>query len=80
MITEEFGVEIIDKDDKFGTISAFHNAEKACSYFFHVAFLECCKYYGIKPNGLLIDKNPFITFVDKDLMATWESTIEMAED
>ena len=71
---------IKDKDVKSGTISGFQLAVKCYDYFYHIVFLECCKHVGVRPNGLLIDKSPFISFISHDIEANWKETVTLAEE
>ena len=73
-------VQITDYDTENGFISSFQSAVKCCSYFYHIAFLETCKHADVHPNGLVIDKKPFISFVSEELSATWYDTLKSTEN
>ena len=73
-------VEVVDTDIKSGFISSFQYALKCYRYFYHVAFLETCKYMKICPQGLQLEKKPFIGFIDKELSVMWESTLRSTEE
>lgn len=48
--------------------------------FFHISFLECCKISQVLPNCFQIRNSPFIEFVAPDLIASWENTLQSAEE
>ena len=49
------------------------------TYHYHISFLETCKYSSVFPSGLKMDKKPFISFISKDLIASWEDTINSTQ-
>ena len=73
------GIQIKDKEEEAGIISAFRSAVKAYNYFFHVVFLECCKFVDATPVGLQIKKNAFIEFDSNEMCVFWNQTIASTE-
>ena len=71
---------VTDFDVKDGFISCFRFGVKCCSYFYHTAFLEICKTFNVFPNGLQLNKTPFISFINEELSATWEDTIKSTQE
>ena len=71
---------VTDFDVKDGFISCFRFGVKCCSYFYHTAFLEICKTFDVFPNGLQLNKTPFISFINEELQATWEDTIKSTQE
>jgi len=67
-----------DKDE-FEYSSVYRCGIKSLKYFFHIAYLETCKSFDLIPNGLLLNKKPFISFITDDLEASWEETIKSTE-
>ena len=57
----------------------FSAAVKSCTYHFHISFLEACQCYDVYPDGLKLNKHPFISFVSEELIASWESTIKSTQ-
>ena len=68
-------MQIQDKDTNDGIVSCFRSAVKSCRYFFHVAFLECCKHVDVVPAGLRINKTPFVAFLEEEMQILWDDTI-----
>ena len=79
MPTSTNGLTIIDYEERSGIISAFRSAIKCLNYFYHIVFLESCKYVNIIPTGLQIKNKSFIRFESADISATWNSTIELTK-
>ena len=73
-------LDISDIDVKDGMISTYQIAVKCYSYFYHISFLETCKYVNIRPKGLNIEKTPFISFTSHELSVSWRNTINAAEE
>ncbi|XP_066911610.1 uncharacterized protein [Clytia hemisphaerica] len=72
-------IRIKDKEEEAGIISAFRSAVKTYNYFFHVVFLECCKFVDATPVGLQIKKNAFIEFDSNEMCVFWNQTIASTE-
>ena len=72
-------VNVQDFDINNGIVSAFRYANKCYAYFFHISYLECCKYVGVRPAGLQIKKTPFIQFQTDEFFCSWMDTINSAE-
>ena len=72
-------IEVTDFDIKDGINSYFRSAIKCCSYFYHISYLESCKFVDVCPGGLIINKSPFISFSSHELTAIWEDTISSTQ-
>ena len=70
---------VIDTDSSIGIKSCFRSAVKCTTYHFHISFLETCKQFNVYPSGLVLKKRPFISFVSKELIASWEETIQTSQ-
>lgn len=72
-------MQIINKDERSGFKTCFNYGLRILTYFMHIGFLETCKHFQLQPRGLLIDKEPFIKFENKELTAIWVDTIESTQ-
>ena len=72
-------MNIEDGEEIDGFTGSFRAAVKCCKYFFHVAFLETCKFSDWIPKGLVINKSPFIQFISDDIKINWDRTVFQAE-
>jgi len=72
-------MDVQDKDIQDGFTGCYRAAIKSCKYFFHIAFLESCKYADNLSKGLLINKSPFISFISDDIETHWKDTIKSTE-
>ena len=53
-------IDVTDFDIKGGINSCFCSAIKWCSYFYHISYLEPCKFVDVCPGGLIINSIYFI--------------------
>ena len=52
--------------------------EKTFNYFFHVIYLESCYSYNVVPEGLKLNKKPFISLPFYKMMI-WKETLQETE-
>ena len=71
-------MELVD-DDHVYCCELFNKAKKIYNYFFHVIFLETCRSYGTFPEGLKINKQPFIKFESETQSTEWNTCIRSTE-
>ena len=53
--------------------------EKFYETFYHVAFLEVCKSYGITPIGFNIKKTPCVAKPSRNFLLLWGKELEAAQ-
>ena len=64
-------------DQKSTSQQLFNLAEDVYKSFYHVIFLEVCKWYQIVPDGLYIEKEPCIANPSKKFLDAWKNQLEV---